>query len=291
MTWAAVAKKEYIENVRNAWVITVSAVFLLLTLLTSWLVSVFASPAEAAGAAAEFDRVVLTLSVMQSFGGFLPPILALILGFGTLAGERESGSLGLLVAQPLSRTEIVLGKWLGLWGVLATAVLVGFGLGGLVVVIDSEAGGSGWQALGVFLLVTLAWTAAWISLTMLVSAFFARRGTAIAGSIGLWFLFGSFLWSMITFAIMRSTGQNTGFGPPSDPPAWMVVVALLNPNQVYDGLLTAGIDGFGVAMDITMMLRESLRDLYAVGLFSVAMAAWIVLPLAGAIVLFRSRDI
>lgn len=290
MTWIALAKKEYIENVRNAWVITVSVVFLLLTLLTSYLVAAFAGPSDAAGAPAEFERVVATLSIMQSFGGFLPPILALILGFATLAGERESGSLGLLVSQPLSRTEIVLGKWLGLWGVLATAVLLGFGVGGLFVVLDADAGGAGWQALAVFLLVTLAWTAAWISITMLVSAFFQRRGTAIAGSIGLWFVFGSFVWSILTFMILGLSDGNN-FDRFEDPPAWVAFFQMLNPNQVYDALLTAGIEGFGLSVDVAALMRESLRDLYTVGLFSLAMVAWIVLPLLGAIALFRARDI
>lgn len=291
MSWVVVAKKEYLENVRNAWVITVSAVFLVITLATAWLLTALAGEIPVQGSNGAYARVVLTLSAMQGFGGFLPPILALMLGFATLAGERESGSLGLLAAQPLSRTEIVLGKWLGLWGVLATAILVGYGVGGTIVVVRAGAGLLGFQALLVFLLATLAWTAAWTSITLLISSFFARRGTAIAGSIGLWFLFGSFVWTILTFAVVALATGGSPLESASDLPAWTVVTQLLNPNQVHDGLLTASIEDFGIALDLGGLGREALRDLYGVGLFSAAMAAWIALPLLGANLLFQRRDI
>ncbi|HET6403297.1 MAG TPA: ABC transporter permease subunit [Candidatus Thermoplasmatota archaeon] len=289
--WLVITKKEYVENVRNAWIITVSLVFLCITLLTAWLIAALGFDGFAAGRAGAFERVVATLSAMQAFGGFLPPILALMLGFATLAGERESGSLGLLTAQPVSRTEIVIGKWLGLWGVLATAVLVGFGLGGLGVVARAGAGPEGYQALLVFLLATLAWGAAWTSITVLLSSFFARRGTAIAGSVGIWFLFGSFVWTILTFLLVSAATGNTPIQSLEDVPPWLVVTQLLNPNQVYDGLLTSSIEGFGIAMDLGGVGREALRELYQLTLFSAAMAAWIALPLAGAVALFRRRDI
>ena len=292
MSWVVVAKKEYLENVRNAWVITVSAVFLVITLATAWLLTALGQDAlPAQGPDAAYNEVVLTLSAMQGFGGFLPPILALMLGFATLAGERESGSLGLLTAQPLSRTEIVLGKWVGLWGVLATSILVGYGVGGTIVVARSGAGSLGFQALLVFLVATLAWTAAWTSITLLISSFFARRGTAIAGSIGLWFLFGSFVWTILTFGVVALATGNSPMQSAADLPAWTVITQLLNPNQVHDGLLTASIENFGLAIDLGGLGREALRDLYGVGLFSVAMAAWIALPLLGANMIFQRRDI
>lgn len=290
--WIAVAKKEYLENVRNAWVVTVSLVFLAITLLTAWLISALGQDARPAGSAdAAFGQVVITLSAMQTFGGFLPPILALMLGFATLAGERESGSLGLLTAQPISRTEILLGKWIGLWGVLATAIIVGYGIGGTIVVTRAGAGWLGVQALLVFLGATLAWTAAWTSITVFLSALFARRGTAIAGSIGIWFLFGGFVWTIITFGIVAIATGGSPLEGTDSLPGWVVITQILNPNQVYDGLLTAGIENFGLGFDLAGVAREALRDVYAVGLFSVAMAAWIALPLFAANALFQRRDI
>lgn len=293
MTWVAIAKKEYLENVRNAWVVTVSVVFLAITLLTAWLVSAFGFQSGEPGTLASeaYSRVVTTFSAMQAFGGFLPPILALMLGFATLAGERESGSLGLLVAQRITRTEIVVGKWIGLWGVLATAILIGFGGGGLLVVARAGAGAIGFQALLVFVGATLAWAAAWTSITVLVSSFFARRGTAIAGSVGLWFLFGSFVWTIITFGLVALATGGRPFENFEDLPPWIVLTQLLNPNQVHDGLLTASIEGYGLAMDLGGVGREALRDVYQVALFSFAMLAWVALPLALAVWRFRSRDV
>ncbi|MEX0273001.1 MAG: ABC transporter permease, partial [Flavobacteriaceae bacterium] len=44
------------------------------------------------------------------------PLLIFYLGYATLAGERENGTLKLLLGQGVSRKELVFGKWLGLWG-------------------------------------------------------------------------------------------------------------------------------------------------------------------------------
>jgi ABC-type transport system involved in multi-copper enzyme maturation permease subunit len=109
-----IAKKEYLENVRNAWVIAVSVVFLVLTLLASYFGSIIAGNIAAAPG---FAHIVPTLVIMDNVSGFLVPILAITVGFGSISGERESGSLGLLVAQPVRRLDIILGKWVGLYAI------------------------------------------------------------------------------------------------------------------------------------------------------------------------------
>lgn len=290
MSWVAVAKKEYVENVRNAWVITVTIAFLALTVLTSMAADL---TGDFGGGRQSFANLVNTLSAMQSFSGFLLPILALVLTFATIAGERESGSLALLTAQPISRGEIVAGKWLGLWGVLATAIVLGFGGGGLIVLSNTQAAGLGYAALFTFLGATLAWGAAWISIAMFISALFDRRGTAIAGSIAAWFLFGRFVWNMLTLLVVLAA-----LGPRFDAmmasgdmqlPGWLILTQLLNPNTVHDGLLITSIEGYPSI--IGMIARQALPDLYTPFVFMVAMLLWIVLPYVGAHALFHKKDV
>lgn len=281
MTWTAVAKKEFVENVRNAWVIAIAVVFLLLTFVSNGVMGLLSS----VGGDPEVASVRDTVSAMRAVTGFLLPIMALMLGFGTLAGERESGSLALLAAQPLTRAEILLGKYLGLLGVLGAALAVGLGGGGLLVLVGSGGGLDDLGLLATFLGATLLWAAAWTSITLLVSAQFARRGTAIAGGLLVWFLF-SILWIPLTILLVASVPTS---GPGEPAPGWLVIVELLNPNSAYGGLLSRTIGGFpGIVGTIVEALLPTSGG---AGIFMLALLAWTALPLAGAYALFHARDI
>src|SRR5581483_7607923 len=50
---------------------------------------------------------------------FLMVMMAALLPVDTLSGEIRSGAIQSLVTKPLHRAEIVLGKWLGFWVILA----------------------------------------------------------------------------------------------------------------------------------------------------------------------------
>ena len=56
----------------------------------------------------------------------------MLLGFDAIVGERERGSLDLLLALPITRLELLLGKYLGLALALTVSTLGGFGLVALV---------------------------------------------------------------------------------------------------------------------------------------------------------------
>jgi len=286
MSLVTVAKKEYLENVRNAWVIAVTVVFLALTLLAS----AFSAASEtAANGAVGFAKIGPTLNVMDTLSGFMLPILALMLGFGAIAGERESGSLGLLMAQPLRRSDIVIGKWLGLFAVLGTATILGFGLGGLFVLARSGGTGADFGTLLLFVLETLAWGAAWTSVTLFLSAWFDRRGTAIAGSIGTWFFFSTLVWNLVVFLVILATLRDRlGSGRSGLLPNWMIVTQWLNPNAAYEGLASTTISGFSGF--VAFIGRSAMPDVWKAEWFGLALAAWIVVPFWGAYALFHRKD-
>jgi Cu-processing system permease protein len=55
---------------------------------------------------------------------FLAVVMAALISADTLAGEISSGTIQTLVAKPVRRAEIVLGKWLGFAGLLALYLLL-----------------------------------------------------------------------------------------------------------------------------------------------------------------------
>jgi len=289
LTWIVIAKKEFLENVRNAWIIAMSAVFLVLVLISSGVITA-ATGALGGGGAVDMG---FTITAMRFIAGFLLPIMALMLGFATLAGERESGSLGLLAAQPVARHDILLGKFLGLYAVLGCAVVVGIGGGGLAVLTQTVDKGASFRTLATFVLATLVWAGAWISITTLVSAWFQRRGTAIAGSLLTWFLF-SIIWIPITvifsaLAIRSEVGARVTPGAAPTAPAWLIVLEILNPDAVYGALLSKTIGGFnGILGALFASLLPAQGDVPWLWL---ALVAWIVVPYALAYSVFMKRDI
>ena len=64
---------------------------------------------------------------LASLGIFLVPLIALLLSFDAIVGEAERGTLLLLLAYPVARWQVVLGKFLGHLAVLVVATLVGYG--------------------------------------------------------------------------------------------------------------------------------------------------------------------
>jgi len=71
------------------------------------------------------DPIALTVVSLASLTIFLVPLLALMLSFDTVVGEAERGTLLLLLSYPLSRWQIVAGKFLGQTAILSLATLIG----------------------------------------------------------------------------------------------------------------------------------------------------------------------
>ena len=69
---------------------------------------------------------------------FLSVMMAVLTSVDTLSGEIASGTIHTLVAKPLQRWEIVLGKWLGFSGMLTLYLLT---MGGGVVMLVYLIGG------------------------------------------------------------------------------------------------------------------------------------------------------
>ncbi len=122
-----IAKKEYMDNIRNKWIIAMVIIFLLLTILSSYLAGGQAGGEEALGGME--DTVVTLLSISS----LLIPIIAIMLGYATISGEAESGSLSIVLSYPIKRVEVLIGKLLGLGSVLIFSIVLGFGVGGLII--------------------------------------------------------------------------------------------------------------------------------------------------------------
>ncbi|KAA0003523.1 MAG: ABC transporter permease [Thermoplasmata archaeon] len=222
----AISKKEFMDNWRNKWVMAVSAIFLILTLVTSYFGSTgtFNSiDTEGVG----WRNIDATILVMLIFVMPLVPIIGLMLGYAALVGEREKGSLELMLSYPVERIEILAGKLFGLGAVMAAATFIGFGVAGIIIALNVK--GVQWGNYAVFVLASVLLGIVFISISMLFSAIFKKRSAAMGGAVFLWFFF-EMIWRDPLISGIMSTGSS-----------WYCAAKLINPVEEYLTLISVSI--------------------------------------------------
>ena len=124
MEWSQIltlADKELRDRMRNRWVLAIALVFTIFSLVITYF-------GGAAQGQLGLRSTEFTIASLVSLVIYLIPLIALLLGFDAVVGERERGSLDLLLALPITRLELLLGKYLGLAAALTLSTLTGFGL-------------------------------------------------------------------------------------------------------------------------------------------------------------------
>lgn len=81
--------------------------------------------------------IFLTMAGLYAVN-FLMVMMAALLPVDTLSGEIRSGAIQSLVTKPLRRAEILLGKWLGYWIILAGYLVLM--VGGILLIVYTIAG-------------------------------------------------------------------------------------------------------------------------------------------------------
>ncbi|MDZ4093707.1 MAG: ABC transporter permease subunit [Paracoccaceae bacterium] len=177
----ASADAEFRIALRNRWV-TIAVVMM----------AVFALVLSAAGSAPTgnlgADKLSVTVASLTSLAVYLVPLLALLMSFDAVAGEVERGTLPLVLTYPVSRAELLAGKFLAHLAILALAVAVGYAIAAIAALaMDARA------VAGLGALWRLFWTSVLLGATFLgigygVSALSRRPGAAAGLVIGLWLL-------------------------------------------------------------------------------------------------------
>lgn len=209
---------------RDRWFLTTAATFGLLTLAAS--AAAFSS-ASFLGVSS-FGRVAATLVHLAML--FIP-LLGLTVGAGWISGERESGALALVLAQPVDRGAAFAGKYLGVARGLIGATLVGFGSAGLLLALRT-----GPDRLLAFLwLVGLSLLLALASLSIgfMISSSAGNRSRALATALVLWLMLTlvSDLGVLATSIILRL------------PAPAVLVFGALNPVSAFRLAAIVGIAG------------------------------------------------
>jgi len=269
-----IAKKEFSDNARNKWIISMIAIFLVLTIVASIMAG-----------HGKFGELEGTVGALMSISVMLVPIIAIMLGYATISGEAESGALSIVLTCPVSRVEVLLGKFLGLGSVICFSVFAGFGSSGLI--IAATAGSAQWDGYLAFMLLTMLLGMLYLSLSICFSSILKRRVTSLAAGVVIFFL--GMILGMIMMGIYMSTGGDLNsfiMGDMSAVPDWFWFEVFLSPQ---DGSGVAAMLAFGVTE--FMGYEFDLPSWINLGTLALAQVVWTLIPLTLAFIWFLRRDI
>ena len=268
-----IAGKEMRDGLRNRWAASVTAVLGGLAVALAFLGS---APTGHVGV----PPLAVTVVSLTSLTAFLVPLIALILGYDALVGEVERGTMLLLLSYPVRRWQVVAGKFLGHLTLLAGATAAGYGVAGLAAA-GAHGGQAGRAAFAVLVLSSIALGAAFLALAYLVSALVAERPTAAGISVGLWLVF-VLLFDIALLGFLAAT-QGRGMSP-----LLFRWILLLDPTDVFRLVNLAGFAEVAKYSGLAGLPALARIPSWTLVL---AMAGWIVLPLAAAMLVFGRRPL
>ena len=253
-----IAAKEFRDRIRNRWVLAVALIFALFALAIAYF---GASQQGEVG----FRSIDLTVASLVSLVIYLVPLIALILGYDAIVGERERGSLELMLSMPITRFEILLGKYLGLAAALSSATILGFGAG-LLPLASELTRRDGFHYAG-FVGSAILMGLAFLSISMLVSVVAQERVRASGVAIGLWFFFVLIFDLLLMGALVLSQGSlgSTTFA----------ALMMLNPADVFRLMNIFSSEQVRSMYGLATVMPERLTD---PAVLLAIMLAWIVIP-------------
>lgn len=236
-----VIAKETADHLGGVRMVVIEALMFLIALLVAWFAATTIRTTIGQSPFLFLRLLTVTpetvpLSVI-SIIGLVTPVIAIALGFDAINGEFNQRTLSRLLAQPIYRDALLLGKFLARLLALAIALvslwLLVLGLGilrfGLPPNFEEVV-----RMLG-FFFATVAYGGVWLAIAVLFSVLFRAPATAALAALGLWLLF-TFFWSLMVtplLSTMIAGPQETLFGPNVHYALTLQWLDRLSPSTLY----------------------------------------------------------
>ncbi len=265
--------KEVRDGLRNRWVLAVALLLAALALALGLLGS-------APTGSVKVDPLVVTVVSLSSLSIFLVPLIALLLSYDAIVGEIDRGTMALLLSYPVSRAQVLTGKFCGHLVVLSLAIVGGYGAAGIL--LQLWHGGldvSGWTPFLLLIGASILLGAGFLALGYLISALVSDRVTAAGIAVGVWlFLVVIFDMGLIGLLVVDQGRVVTA--------QMLNVILLFNPTDVYRLLNLTGHENIAMFSGMAGLTDKATLPTAALLL---AQALWVVVPLALAAMRFKRR--
>ena len=238
MTWIAVARKDVRDARRSYWLWGLATVLSALLAVGPVLIAVgwiqFNQPQDGSAVTTDFY-----IQLMVGVLAFFVPIVAIVLAYDSITGERDSGTLKLLLSLPHSRLDVVVGKALGRGAVVSVAVLVAFVVAAIAILATPFEFAFGNYVL--FALLTVVLGLAFVGLSVGFSAAADSSRRAMIGTVTMFVLF-TLIWGRFANGLVQLLSNNTDLGSDVLVPLHLFVT-ILNPTEAYRTLALSLLSG------------------------------------------------
>jgi Cu-processing system permease protein len=274
MSVFTVAAQEVRVGLRNRWVLATTVLMAALALSLALLGSAPTGVVKA-------DPLAVVVVSLASLTIFLVPLIALLLSFDTIVGEHERGTLMLLLAYPVARWQVVVGKGLGQVVILGIATVLGYGSAAAALWLQGGVGTQALQAFGGMVLTSVMLGASFVAIGGLASTLVRERATAAGLAVGAWLFFVLLYDTALLGVLVADQGRVLG-KPELD------ALLLLNPTDVYRLFNMTASESVSV---YSGMAGPGDPAALPAPVFLAVLAAWVLVPLALAIAVFRRRPL
>ena len=220
-----IARKEFRAAFRNRLFLTITLLFLGLSILSVYIgsttkraemriynetVATLQTEGAATIPAAPEIHTLTILANLIEYVSIVGAILAVILGYNTLGEERESGGLKLILSRPVYRDQLLWGKWLGNTAVLTTLLALVFLFNSVLLVAVGGIVPTAAELLRlfVFTLMALAYMLIFLSLAMFLSLRLNSSATVFLVSLVVWMVVSFVLPQMAETQMVNSSVVN-----------------------------------------------------------------------------------
>ncbi|GAA6203771.1 ABC transporter permease subunit [Thalassotalea sp. SU-HH00458] len=267
----AVAGKEFFDGLRNRWLISITIVFAVLSIGLTYFGGV-------ASGEVGVTSLSTTIASLASLAVFLIPLIALLLSYDSFVGEQESGTLLLLLTYPLSKTQLLLGKFIGQGGIIALATLLGFGASALILYLqvkDLEVVRLFSTFIASAVLLGLSFTA----IAYVISLTVNEKSKAAGIALLIWFFF-ALVFDLALLALLVGVEQGVS-------QQGLTQIMMFSPSDIFRLVNLAGLDSSDVNGVLAIAIKSSLTQ----GQLFFVLFAWVMLPLAGANFIFMKKTL
>lgn len=202
----SIARKEFTDAVTSKRLWLIAGIFLLFSIASTYSTSF----GFRMGVQQATRPMVQIDSSIASATAYMAPLLGLALAFDAVSGERERGTLRILLSRPIYREDVINGKILSALAVIGltitvsslAAVSISILLHNISVTVDDV------SRIGLFIVFSIVFSFAYYALALFVSTFSSKSSHSLVISIGIWIFFAFIL------SIMSSFIATAILGPP-----------------------------------------------------------------------------
>ena len=271
--WLDIARKDFHYARRSFLVLAVIFIFAFLTFV---IVAVPGVIAMAVGE--EVDFVEELFGATATASATIVPITALVAAYLSVAGERQTGRIRLLLAMPPTRLDVVVGKFVARSAIIVLGIVVAYAVASVASLVL-------YQTVPV---TDVLWT---VLLTSLLGVSFVGIAVGISASTGsraiamaialVFFVLTVVLWSPLVTAlaiVAQVAIERT--------PEWLGFIEVLPPKAIYSELFDSFV---GTGIGATLIPGDGFyrSDPFLFALFG----SWAVLPVALGYTIFERADL